>query len=336
MKKIYLIIFMTLAQCYVFGQGKIEFSEFTKDLGEINSVENDFEVSYKFKNVGNEPIKIQEVILPLNTMRAFYPKTDIQPGGEGVITVRGFMNKSGLFKRSATVRSTGLVELTRLYFSGTNLNPDGKIRSIEEEFPKGGSFLGWIKQNLKTDQVGIDKNIIYNVKLRVQIDNRGKITKAEYNKTNLPASICKEIDRLTTSSPDFNYFYWDRQVSYILKINDYHYTNPADEAYWAVTKLPDIGKIVQSVNGEALEARYDIDVDGINKKNYVPIFFIVEKNGDITNVMGALSDNYCTSENIKRVNEIIGKIKLSGKVIPAEKDNMPCRFLCLIAANLNK
>ena len=336
MKKYFLIMIMAFAQCYAFGQGKIEFSELSKDLGEINTIENDFEVSFNFMNVGNQPIKIQKVTLAFNTARAFYPKTEIQPGGKGTITIRGFIEISGHFKKGVTVMTTGFVELTRLFLSGNNINPDGKTRAIED-LARGGSYDSWIQKNQNRNLVGIDKNIIYNVDLGVQINSHGKITKSDYNKTNLPPSICKEIDRLTKTSPDFSFFVWDEHVVYNININNYRYTNPADEAYRLVDKFPDITHVVESIKGYASPiSTFDRKIKELNKANSFPLYFIVERNGDITNLMGALNNEYCTKDNISRVNEVIRKIKTLGKVKPGERKGKPCRTICIIAASLNK
>ena len=134
MKKLLFFLFFALTNVSVYGQGEISFEEKIIDVGEVNAKDS-IKVDFKFKNIGNDSIKICSAQCSYFPLKCIYSKNSIAPGEEGTITVKGIMfnerqappYRIGSFKKALGVASTGKN-------SGNRLIIVGKV--IAEERPK--------------------------------------------------------------------------------------------------------------------------------------------------------------------------------------------------------
>ncbi len=121
MKKV--LIALTLlftAVNFAAAQAEIKFDALSKNVGtfpESNPVQT---VTYKFSNVGDQPLIINQAVASCGCTVPDYPKKPIKPGesGEIKVTYNGKGKFPGHFKKTITVRTNGKVEMTRLYIEG--------------------------------------------------------------------------------------------------------------------------------------------------------------------------------------------------------------------------
>ena len=97
---------------------EIKFDKTSHDFGtfsEDNSVQK-----CTFTNVGNAPLIINQAVASCGCAVPSYTKTPIAPGqkGEIKVTYSGAGKFPGHFKKTITVRTNGVPEMTRLYIEG--------------------------------------------------------------------------------------------------------------------------------------------------------------------------------------------------------------------------
>lgn len=123
MKKFLMAILVLFASVsYGFAQGKadIKFDKLTQDFGTFSESKPVQETVFTFTNVGNAPLIINQAIASCGCTVPSYPKTPIKPGEKGQIKVKynGKGKFPGPFKKSITIRTNGVAEMTRLYIKG--------------------------------------------------------------------------------------------------------------------------------------------------------------------------------------------------------------------------
>lgn len=330
MKKYLLIVFMAFAQCYAFGQGKIVFEKKSIDLGDVDTSKKPLKAVFKFKNEGNEPLTINTVSGD-SKFTFNYPKTPIAPGQEGVITVEG-QSYSGSFKKTITVISSGLNSITRVFLSYNNDNTEPYNPTVKKKdmLVQGGDFKDWLYTNLKKNLTGINNKITYIVKIEFEIDGKGKIAKANYVKDNLPQSIINEIVRLVKISPTFTADYYGKKIKESIRINNYHYSNPNDKAYDIV--LEGIDKNLSRQVNASVE---NLSAQDLAYYLRIPVTFIIEKDGSITNLMSIIfSDS--SADYVNKVNEAINKVARVGKTKPGIADGKKCRTIYQITVLVHR
>ena len=123
MKKLILMTLMLIAAVTTMTAQKpaeIKFDTLTHNFGTFS--ENDPIVTcvFKFTNVGEMPLVINQAVASCGCTVPEYTKTRIQPGqkGEIKVTYNGTGKFPGHFKKSITVRTNGAKEMTRLYIEG--------------------------------------------------------------------------------------------------------------------------------------------------------------------------------------------------------------------------
>ncbi len=120
MKKIITMFVLLGSVTMAMAQAQIKFEKTSHNFGTFS--ENDPKVSctFKFTNVGNEPLVINQALASCGCTVPEYTKTPIQPGesGEIKVTYNGVGKVPGHFKKNITVRSNGTVEISRLYIEG--------------------------------------------------------------------------------------------------------------------------------------------------------------------------------------------------------------------------
>ncbi len=319
MKKTLLFLLLAVLHVSAYGQAKIVFESNAIDVGDIDMSKKPLKAEFKFKNEGNESLYINRVTSAYPKFTVNYPQTPIAPDQEGVITVEGRFSMPGNYTKTITVRSSGQIEMTRLRLSFNNTS-ESYVEVETDELVQGGSFNNWLKNNVKNNVAGIDKNITYYVKTIFNIDNKGKIVSADFNKKNLPQPVINEINRLVTSSPIFTADHYGKNIEKVILINQYHYSNPSDKAYDIVSNL-DHNYIFRQVNGSLA----DLNTREIHD-NYigVKVDFIIERDGSITNLMSEIHSN-SSAEYVSHVKEAIKKVALVGKTKPGIANGKNCR-----------
>lgn len=121
MKKILFILLMSIVGIqFADAQAQIKFDKLTNDFGtflESNSVQK---CTFTFTNVGDKPLIINQAVASCGCTVPTYTKAPVKPGQKGTITVtyNGKGKFPGHFKKTITVRTNGVPEMTRLYVEG--------------------------------------------------------------------------------------------------------------------------------------------------------------------------------------------------------------------------
>lgn len=121
MKKI-LIAFTLLfaAVNYASAQAEIKFDKLVQNLGTFSENDPIQTATFTFKNVGDQPLIINQAVASCGCTVPEYTKAPIKPGESGTIkvTYNGKGKFPGHFKKTITIRANGKVEMTRIYIEG--------------------------------------------------------------------------------------------------------------------------------------------------------------------------------------------------------------------------
>ncbi|MBQ8463058.1 MAG: DUF1573 domain-containing protein [Prevotella sp.] len=123
MKKLLLLTMMLLGGmtfAMAQKQAEIKFDKVTHNFGSFSEKEPVVSCIFTFENVGETPLVINQAIASCGCTVPEYTKDPIKPGEKGQIkvTYNGTGKYPGHFKKSITVRTNGVVEMTRLYIEG--------------------------------------------------------------------------------------------------------------------------------------------------------------------------------------------------------------------------
>lgn len=101
-------------------QAEIKFDKVTHDFGTFSEATPKQETVFTFTNVGSAPLIINQAVASCGCTVPSYTKAPIQPGQKGQIkvTYNGKGKFPGHFKKSITIRTNGVTEMTRLYIEG--------------------------------------------------------------------------------------------------------------------------------------------------------------------------------------------------------------------------
>ena len=99
---------------------EIKFDKLTHDFGTFSEKSPVVTCVFTFTNVGEQPLIINQAMASCGCTVPEYTKTPIKPGetGEIKVTYNGTGKFPGHFKKSITIRTNGVVEMTRLYIEG--------------------------------------------------------------------------------------------------------------------------------------------------------------------------------------------------------------------------
>ena len=129
MKKTIFITLLLTIFCVGMAQAKkrpqIQFEQTNVDVGTFPESDPIRTVQFKFKNVGNAKLVINNVTTSCGCTVADYPKDFIAPGASGVITVRydGKGKFPGRFRKGINVFTNNGKDVTRLYIEGVMTAP---------------------------------------------------------------------------------------------------------------------------------------------------------------------------------------------------------------------
>ena len=121
MKKVLFIVMMLMAGMNAaMAQAQIKFDKLSYDFGTFSESDPVQKCTYTFTNVGDQPLIINQAVASCGCTVPDYTKTPIKPGQKGtiVVTYNGKGKFPGHFKKTITVRTNGVPEMTRLYIEG--------------------------------------------------------------------------------------------------------------------------------------------------------------------------------------------------------------------------
>ena len=123
MKKLLFITMMLLCGVSFASAQKpaeIKFDKVVHDFGKFSAKEPVVSCVFTFTNVGEMPLVINQAVASCGCTVPEYTQTPIKPGekGEIKVTYNGTGKFPGHFKKSVTVRTNGVVEMTRVYVEG--------------------------------------------------------------------------------------------------------------------------------------------------------------------------------------------------------------------------
>jgi hypothetical protein len=121
MKKVLFIALLFVASINVaFAQAQIKFDTLSHDFGTFSESQPVQKCTFTFTNVGNQPLVINQAVASCGCTVPAYTKTPIKSGEKGTITVtyNGKGRFPGHFKKTITIRTNGVPEMTRLYIEG--------------------------------------------------------------------------------------------------------------------------------------------------------------------------------------------------------------------------
>ena len=124
MKKFLIMSVMLMASvCFAMAQqnqASIKFDKMIHNFGTFSENQPTQKCVFTFTNVGTAPLIINQAVASCGCTIPSYTKAPIKPGEKGEIKVpyNGTGASPGHFKKTITVRTNGVTELTRLYIEG--------------------------------------------------------------------------------------------------------------------------------------------------------------------------------------------------------------------------
>ena len=124
MKKFLIMSVMLMASvCFAMAQqnqDSIKFDKMIHNFGTFSENQPTQKCVFTFTNVGTAPLIINQAVASCGCTIPSYTKAPIKPGekGEIKVTYNGTGAFPGHFKKTITVRTNGVTELTRLYIEG--------------------------------------------------------------------------------------------------------------------------------------------------------------------------------------------------------------------------
>lgn len=101
-------------------QAQIKFDKVDYDFGNFSESKPEQKCVFTFTNIGNAPLIINQAVASCGCTIPSYTKAPILPGKKGQIevTYNGKGKFPGHFKKTITIRTNGIPEMTRLYIEG--------------------------------------------------------------------------------------------------------------------------------------------------------------------------------------------------------------------------
>ena len=133
MKKLLLftvMLFTSLTFVHAQENAEIKFDKVSHNFGTFSEKDPVCECVFTFTNVGKAPLVINQAVASCGCTIPSYTKQPIAPGqkGEIKVTYNGKGKFPGHFKKTITVRTNGVPEMTRLVIEGemTEADPNTK------------------------------------------------------------------------------------------------------------------------------------------------------------------------------------------------------------------
>lgn len=115
-----LLLMLTFTFATAQKQAEIKFDTKSYNFGTFSEKNAIQRCVFTFTNVGDAPLVINQAVASCGCTVPQYTKAPIAPGEKGTIevTYNGAGKIPGHFKKSITVRTNGVTEMTRLYVEG--------------------------------------------------------------------------------------------------------------------------------------------------------------------------------------------------------------------------
>lgn len=129
MKKIFLLAMLLIGGISAgFAQAKIQFDKLSYDFGTFSEAQPVQKCTFTFTNTGDKPLVINQAVASCGCTVPQYTKTPIKPGEKGTIAVtyNGKGKFPGHFKKTITIRTNGVPEMTRLSVEGVMKEVEAK------------------------------------------------------------------------------------------------------------------------------------------------------------------------------------------------------------------
>ncbi|NVO03237.1 MAG: DUF1573 domain-containing protein [Bacteroidetes bacterium] len=133
MKKSIIIIFFLLFSLSIFAQKKatIQFDSTEFNFGKFKEEKGKVEHIFKFKNTGNDTLKLLDVKASCGCTSPVWSKKAILPGESGIIkAVFDAKNRPGIFRKSITVQTNATNDQVVLIIAGDVIPREKSIRDI--------------------------------------------------------------------------------------------------------------------------------------------------------------------------------------------------------------
>lgn len=120
MKRISIFLFSILIALSCFSQAVITFNQTTHNFGTFYESNPIVKFTFKYKNTGDKPLIIHQVISSCGCTVPTFTKKPIAPGDSGSIkiTYNGEGKFPGHFKKVITIRTNAKNKMTRLFVEG--------------------------------------------------------------------------------------------------------------------------------------------------------------------------------------------------------------------------
>ena len=123
MKFLIMSVLLMASVCFAMAQqnqASIKFDKMIHNFGTFSENQPTQKCVFTFTNVGTAPLIINQAVASCGCTIPSYTKAPIKPGekGEIKVTYNGTGAFPGHFKKTITVRTNGVTELTRLYIEG--------------------------------------------------------------------------------------------------------------------------------------------------------------------------------------------------------------------------
>lgn len=131
MKKLFLftlMLFSCMTIVYAQENAEIKFDKVSHNFGTFSENDPVRECTFTFTNVGKAPLVINQAVASCGCTIPSYTKQPVAPGqkGEIKVTYNGKGKFPGHFKKTITVRTNGVPEMTRLVIEGDMTEAEAK------------------------------------------------------------------------------------------------------------------------------------------------------------------------------------------------------------------
>ena len=123
-----MLLLLLASICTASAQAEIKFEKVTHDFGKFSESSPKVSCVFKFTNIGDQPLVINQAVASCGCTVPQYTKTPVKPGEKGSLTVtyNGRGRFPGHFKKTITVRTNGDPAMLRLYIEGTMTEAEKK------------------------------------------------------------------------------------------------------------------------------------------------------------------------------------------------------------------
>ena len=186
MRKLFLVILFFLIISVILAKPIIKFDETVYDFGKIKEEGGPYEHTFKFKNIGDTPLKLTRVKAGCGCTVASWSTGNILPGEKGFVkVVYDSNNRPGSFHKKIMVYSFDLEKPIELMVKGEVLPTPGKFYAKmtvgDLQFDKNRVTVGRIKEN-EVRTVTINTYNKGNAPIKIAVTSKPKYVTIKFDK----------------------------------------------------------------------------------------------------------------------------------------------------------